>query len=461
MSIIKEVKRANKRYSLFSEGDKILIAYSGGMDSSALLAVLMELKEEYSLELFLGHFNHKLRKEAEEDEKFVKNTAQKFSLPIFIGSEDVRSYAAKHKLNLEEAGRLLRYKFLKKTASEIGGAKIATGHTASDQAETFLMRIMRGSGLRGLTGILPVVEEIIIRPLILVEREPIEAYLHEKQMPFRIDESNFDRRYLRNKIRSDLLPVIEKDFEPRIVSHISRTVEVLQEDESLLEDLSKTYSERAVEEKENKFQLDVRSLADLPLGMRRRVVREFLKKLKGDLRGVDFEDVDLVLRLQEGKELHLKRDLFLKRHGRWISLKEEKKPDISYNVMWDGKDPLEITEIGLVFKGRKKKTGRYQDIRSDDRTEALLDFHKIQFPLKVRSRNEGDRYLPCGAPGRKKVKEIMREKKIPPQERDRYPVFLSGEEIVWILGLPVSENCKVTEETEVIFWIAVGEKNSS
>ncbi|GAI05678.1 unnamed protein product, partial [marine sediment metagenome] len=156
--ILDIVKKTIQEYKLLEKNDRILIAYSGGVDSTGLLNLLLELREKWSFELFLGHFNHKLRHTADEDEQFVKRMARKYSLPLFVGSKDVSSYARAKKLNIEEAGRELRYDFLKKTALKIGGAKIATGHTKTDQAETFLMRLMRGSGLRGLGGIFPLVE---------------------------------------------------------------------------------------------------------------------------------------------------------------------------------------------------------------------------------------------------------------------------------------------------------------
>ena len=235
--ILNRIRKTIDEYSLLEKGDKILIAYSGGADSTGLLLSFLELREEMGLELFLGHFNHKLRSSADEDERFVKNMAQKYSLPLFVGSKDVRSYAKKHRLNLEEAGRKLRYDFLKRIALKIGATRVATGHTMNDQVETFFMRLMRGSGLRGLSGIFPAVEKVIIRPLIQVKREEIEFFLKKKEVDFREDESNFDRRFLRNRIRLDLIPYIQKDFNPEIVTRVERFVSLLQAEEELLEEM--------------------------------------------------------------------------------------------------------------------------------------------------------------------------------------------------------------------------------
>jgi len=444
-------KKTIREYNLLEKKDKILIAYSGGLDSTGLLSLLLELRKEWAFRLFLGHFNHKLRQSAEDDEDFVKQVAQKFSIPFFVDHKDVRSYAQSKRINLEEAGRKLRYDFLKKTALEIGKAKIATAHTMTDQAETFLMRLMRGSGLRGLGGIFPVKGEII-RPLIQIEREEIELFLKKKKMPFRIDETNFDRRFLRNRIRLELIPYIRENYEPQIVSQLGRIASIIREENVFLEKIGKEKARGAILRKNNQHLLDSKSLSSLPKALARRVVQEFISDLKGDLREISFEDVESVLNLKEGKERPIKKDLVLRREQGLIFLKKKPHPKIRYEYSWNGKSPLEIRELKLRFMGKRIKRGK-SPLRFDDNTTAFLDLDKLRFPLLVRSRQDGDRYRPLGAPGMKKLKEIMRAKRIPLTERERRPVFLSGGEIVWILGLPVSEKFKVQEGSGNIFVI--------
>lgn len=450
--IIQETfKKTIREYNLLEKKDKILIAYSGGLDSTGLLSLLLELRKEWAFRLFLGHFNHKLRQSAEDDEDFVKQVAQKFSIPLFVDHKDVRNYAQSKRINLEEAGRELRYDFLKKTALEIGKAKIATAHTMTDQAETFLMRLMRGSGLRGLGGIFPVKGEII-RPLIQIEREEIELFLKKKKMPFRIDETNFDRRFLRNRIRLELIPYIRENYEPQIVSQLGRTASIIREENVFLEKIGKEKARGAILRKNNQHLLDSKSLSSLPKALARRVVQEFISDLKGDLREISFEDVESVLNLKEGKERPIKKDIVLRREQGLIFLKKKPHPKIRYEYSWNGKSPLEIRELKLRFMGKRIKRGK-SPLRFDDNTTAFLDLDKLRFPLLVRSRQDGDRYRPLGAPGMKKLKEIMRAKRIPLTERERRPVFLSGGEIVWILGLPVSEKFKVQEGSGNIFVI--------
>jgi len=450
--LLEKIKKTIRDHGLFLEEDKILIAYSGGVDSTALLHLLLELQKEWPVELFLGHFNHTLRQSAEEDERFVREAARKLSLPLFVGRGNVRARAKAMKQNIEETGRQLRYEFLSQKAEEIGGAKIATGHTLTDQAETLLMRLMRGSGLRGLAGIYPVVDGKLVRPLLEVERKDIEAYLKKKKLAFRIDESNFDRRLLRNRIRLELLPYIQKNFEPAIVQQLGRMASIIREEDAFLEEMAREKAKEAIKKKSHSVSLDRLPLSSAPRALARRVVRNFISELRGSLRRISFEDVESILNLDEGKEFSLKEDMILRREANQIVLKKKTVP-VRYEYEWEGKGILELRELGLKFEGKKIKSENFLRLCSDDQTRAFLSLGKLKFPLTVRNRREGDRYRPLGAPGRKKVKEIFRSKGIPLDKRERHPVFLSGDDIVWILGLPVSEKFKIEKETKGIFEI--------
>ena len=448
--VVKTVKETIAKYGLLETKDKILLAFSGGMDSTALLGIFLELRNEWDLELFLGHFNHKLRPDADPDEQFVRKVAQKHALPLFAASEDVRGYAKRNRLNVEEAGRLLRYGFLSQTAQRIGKVKIATGHTLNDQAETFFQRLFRGAGPRGLGGISPAVEGRIIRPLLRLERREIAEYVRKNKMEFREDESNRDRDYSRNKIRLELIPYIQEHFDPDIVRRIGTVATILQEEDRFLNDLASREAEKMILLQNEGVFLDTKRLSDCPLGLARRVIRDFIKTLKGDLRDISFEDVESLLDLGEGKAVQLAKDIvIMKKDGRLLR-RPSPAERVAFEYTWKGSSPCLIPELSMKIQAFRTTSPDSLTFDFDDDIKAYVDSKSIRFPLLVRNRREGDRYQPLGAPGKKKLKEIMRAKGIPLRERDKKPVFLSGDEIVWVCGLPVAENFKVKEKTEEV-----------
>jgi tRNA(Ile)-lysidine synthase len=451
--LLARVRKTIARFDLLERGDKVLIACSGGADSVALVGAFLELRDEYSLRLAIAHFNHRLRRGAAADERFVIELAQGLGLPLYLKREDIRTYARKSGMNIEEAGRERRYKFLREAAARTGAFRIATAHTLSDQAETVLMRILRGSGPAGLGGIAPCIDGLIVRPLIEVERREVEAYLRARKMPFRQDETNRDLRYLRNRVRRRLIPYLQKNFEPEVVSHLARLAEICRDEEDAWERIIQKETDRTILGKDRHRFLDARSLSRLPPALGRRCVRAYLREVRGNLRRLSFRDIEAVRGLAEGKEAVLPGKLTLRREKGLTSVKGETSPPLRYEYAWDGKKKLTIPGIGVSFVGRKVVKKSARRLRFEDDRMALLDASKIRFPLLVRSRREGDRYRPLGAPGRKTLKEIMRAKGIAAGERSRHPVFLSGEEIVWVMGLPVADAFKITPATRKIFTI--------
>lgn len=451
--LLSKVRKTIVRYGLLKKGDKILVACSGGADSTALLSALLELSGEHELRIAVAHFNHGLRRAANEDERFVIRLAQKLGLPVYVRREDIGAFAAKRGQNIEEAGRERRYRFLRETARRVGADRIATGHTLTDQAETVLMRILRGTGPTGLGGVAPLVDGLIIRPLVGVERREVEAYLLARKISHREDESNRNLGYLRNRVRRRLIPYLERNFEPRIVQHLGILAEISREEEQVWDGLAGAEEARAILRKKGIAFLDARRLSTLPPATGRRLVRAFLSAIKGDLRRLSFRDIEAVRCLAERKEVTLPGNLGLRRENGLISISEKRAAYRSYELKWDGKKDLVIPEIGLSFAGKRIEKGETRPPAYNDKRRALVDAAKIRFPLQVRNHKEGDRYRPLGSPGRKKLTEAMRSKGIPPGERDRHPIFLSGGEIVWTPGLPVAEDFKITPATKAIFII--------
>lgn len=440
-------------------GDRVLAAVSGGPDSVALAALLLMLREEMPLEVRLAHFNHRLRAEAAEDESFVRDLAGRWVLPLAVGSADVRAFAAARKLNLEEAGRDLRYAFLRRAAAAAGATKIATGHTMTDQAETVLMRLMRGAGIGGLAGVAPVVAGEpcpVVRPLLGIPGPDLRAWLERRGLPWREDASNRDRRFLRNRIRAELVPELERRYEPRIVEHLARLAAIAREEDELLDGFVRELADEFILRTGREVTLDMRTLPLLFPALARRVGREYLRRLLGDLRGVTYDDVASLCALGEGRELTLRKGVVLRREAGRIGPKKRRPRARPFRILWDGRGVLPIPAAGLVLSGaRRKAAGGAARPAGDDAAGAVLDADKLSFPLLVRNRRPGDLYRPLGAPGRKKLKEVLRAKRIPASARDRLPVVVSGGRIAWAPGLPVAERFKVGRATRAVLSIGV------
>jgi tRNA(Ile)-lysidine synthase len=450
------VRAAILREGLILPDSRVLVACSGGPDSTALLHILFELSREVPLDLAVAHFNHRLRAAAGEDERCVRDAARALGLPLVVGRRDVRAYASSRKLNLEEAARGLRYAFLGRTAARMKADVIATGHTLNDQAETLLMRLLRGSGPRGLSGIFPSLDGRVVRPLLGVTRSEIEGYCRRRRLAFREDESNRDRRLLRNRIRLGLIPYLERHLEPLAVRAIGRSARIIQDEDSALEAATRRSYSRLARGRGRSAELDAAGLARLPSGLGRRVVRAFFEELRGDLRRFTFDDVEAVRTLEDGAIRVLPGRLRVRREGGRVRIDRVRRmklpPKRAYAYSWDGRAPLVLRGAGWVFRGRRA-TGKPRPADFDDRTRAYCDAASLRFPLEVSVRKPGDRYRPLGAPGAKKLKEILRAKGISPDDRAVLPIIRSDEEIVWAPGLPVAERFKVTAKTKAIFVI--------
>ncbi len=457
MELVAKVLRTIQTFQLLKKRETILLACSGGADSICLLHVLCELQEDWKWDLQIAHFDHQLRPEAQADERFVRKWASDRKLPYYTRSQDVAAFARKNRINLEEAGRDLRYAFLEEVAAASGAGKIATGHTMDDQAETFLMRMMRGSGPTGLAGIPVLRGDRVVRPLLQVTRSEVQIYLESCSLDFRKDASNQDQRYLRNRIRLDLLPLLQKQFDPQIVPHLGRLTELLQEDEAGWDVKVRQAAEEALIPEDDTWFLDMNILLQSPKALQRRLVRQFLARIRGHLRGISYEDIETIRALPEGRKFTLERGLWLHRSRNRVKvLPSDTAPQpLTYTYVWYLGEKLSIPELDITLIQQVFPRTQVKELKQDNLSQAVLDLHKMSFPLTVRSRKPGDRYRALGAPGRSKLKEMWRAQGIPPQARDRYPLVISGMDIVWVLGLPVSEDFKVSEATQEVLCIRV------
>jgi len=445
--------RTLRKRRLLEPGERVLVAWSGGPDSTALVRLFLDIRKTWRLEVSAAHFNHRLRHAARREEEFVRRSAAALGIPLVVGTADVRGRARRDGLSMEEAARLCRYDFLNTAAEESRASRIATGHTMNDQAETVLLRLVQGAGPRGLAGIHPSFEGRVIRPLLEISVEDVRAYLKERRIRFIRDESNRDRRFLRNRIRLDLVPVLARKFNPEIVRLLARTADILREEDAFLDEAAQKKADKALRGSGPAARLEANVLGRLPRALARRVARRFVERLQGDLRGVSYDDVDDILALGEGKEKSLAPGLVLVRERGFLGLKIKAVPPTSYHLQWDGKKRLGLAPAGLAFRAEIFSPSASRKLAFDDSRRAYLDAGKIRLPLEVRPRRPGDRYRPLGAPGSKKLKEILRAKGIARSERAPLPVFLSGGKVVWVPGLPAAEEFKVGGRTKKILLI--------
>ncbi len=464
--IYQKFKKFVETHRLFSPESRLLAAVSGGQDSVALVYLLLELKRDWpGLDIALAHFNHQLRAGAAADERFVRGLAGKLRLKLFVGRGRVREYARRNKLNLEEAGRLKRYEFLERAAEKWGADLVLTAHTMTDQAETVLMRIFRGTGVEGLQAI-RLRAGMVVRPLLCLRREEIEEYLREKGLKFRVDETNLDTSIMRNKIRLELLPELEKEYDPEVVKHLARLALIAQDENEALAEIAEglwpvvtrgccgRHKNGGHNTHSPIFELDTSALREMPIAIARRLVRKFLHLVIG-LESPSFEQTQAVLELGEGQKFSWGKDKVIINEGGWLKrLAVEKKSAGSgkFPVVWDGGEKIRISDR-WEFSGRFLDADKVKRLNYDDANRCYLDADRLEFPLEIRSRRAGDKYRPLGLRGQKKLKELLRERKIPIAERKILPVFLSGSKIVWVLGLPVANAFKVTEQTRKIFLI--------
>lgn len=288
------------KYNMISNGDKIVVAVSGGPDSIALLNVLINLKSKLNIELFVAHVNHMIRAVADEETEYVKEFCKSRNVSCFIKKVDVLRIAEEEKISTEEAGRNERYKFFDEVYNQVAANKIAIAHNKNDNAETVLMNIIRGTGTSGLKGIEPVRDNKFIRPLIETERQDIEKYCEENLLNPRIDESNSENIYTRNKIRNLLIPYIKKEFNPNIVESISRLSDLATQENNYVENMLKqTYKQVLIEEGIDCIVLNLKLFNKQDYYMRSRILLQAIQELFGTTKGIEKVHIEDLIKLCE------------------------------------------------------------------------------------------------------------------------------------------------------------------
>jgi tRNA(Ile)-lysidine synthase len=462
MTMIRKVEQTIRKYSMLEKGDRVVVALSGGADSCALLGALAALAPPWRLELIAAHFNHGLRgEESDGDEAFCRSLAGKTGL--VFATQKLAETAIPAGLSPEDYLRRERFRFLDRTAEDYRANKIALGHHRDDQAETFLINMIRGSGLDGLKGFLPVRENRYIRPLIGVSREEILGFLRERGAGFREDASNSEGIYLRNRVRLDLIPFLREKFNPQMEQTLARTAEIIRRDDSFIDEcVRKVLCLPHIRKEENEISFSASSVLSLHDALVYRVLKSLLEGLAAGEGGFSFSHLQALAGLlkesRTGKRLSLPHGIAARREYDRVILTaepEESSPRYEYPLMIPGE--VEVRERRMIFSIRREKE---VPVNLKDRSAFFFDGDKIREPLVVRNRREGDRFEPLGTKGSQKIKKLFMDRKIPRRERGRIALLADRESVIWIENMHFSERVKVTPETKNLLVLEVRPKTA-
>lgn len=453
---------------MLHNGDKVIVALSGGPDSMCLIHMLKELRERYKILLYGAHVNHCLRgAEADADEEYVREFCKEANIEFYSKKIDIKELARVTNTSTETAGREARYAFFSELKEKLDANLIALAHNSNDQAETILMRIIRGTGMEGLRGIRPVRDGIYIRPILCLTREEIEEYCDLNNLKPRIDKSNFEKIYNRNKIRLELIPYLQENFNRDILNTINRLSEIISKDQDYLEEVAERKYSHYCSVIGEKVSLDQKLIKEHE-AIVTRVIRRALKELKGNLKNIELVHINEVIELfsmDTGKMISLPEGIIAEKVYREIYLYKKKdikasNQSINEIVIFDkdnGQQTLlikEISEMNLKISLRLVEKDEVLDF-AEDPYKKYFDYDKINRYISIRTRQEGDRFTPYGMKGSKKLKDLFIDLKIPKEERSKLPLVCFDKDIAWIVGYRVSSKYIVTKSTKYILEIKI------
>lgn len=474
--VIDKVHRYIRELGLICPGERIAVAVSGGADSVALQRVLQELRGELGIVLAVAHFNHRIRgPEADADEQFVRELAGRFDLEFYCESGDAPAWARDHKISLETAARELRHRWFAELLRLGKAEKIATAHTRNDQAETVLMRMIRGAGTRGLAAIAPwQKEKRLVRPLLAITRKEIEEYLGSIRQSWREDQSNRELHHTRNRVRHELLPLLEREYNPAVRQTLADLAEIAQAEEDYWEQQITGIFTRLVRsgkpsrsgrstrhDLEEMLAIDMAALRALPVAVQRRILRAVAERFGVTL---EFRHIHEVLVFigqnkampnKAGRELDLPGGLVIRTSHRELQIspgRNSTEPDAyCYSLTVPGK--IDVPELGTTIRAQLVTSGREKTV-SEYNSALLLDRTLLAPELTIRNWHAGDRYFPAHTRSPKKVKELLQPGRLgqalSPAERKLWPVIESAGEIVWLRGFPAPEAFTPRSEPAVL-----------
>ncbi len=435
------------------------MAVSGGADSVALLRALLELRTELGIVVSVVHLNHGIRgTEADQDEQFVRNIAAQFDLPLHLEGVYVPAHSKQEKLSLETSARDLRYAYFQRLLAADVCDKIATAHTLDDQAETVLLRILRGTGTRGLAAIPPLRDATpdlvarIVRPLLGTRREDIEKYLRALDQTWMEDASNRDPKHLRNRIRHELLPQLESDYNPALRQSLVNLAEIARAEEEHWSTQILALRSLFKNEDDHRLTLDRLDFLSLPLALQRRLLVAQADRLNLP---AGFDDIDRMLHIAShpGTEHEFE--------GSWRVASTSQHLCISRVANGTKPDSYDLAlpvpgEVALPSTLRLRATRLQRAETASYNSSTLLAHDGLQLPLQVRNWQPGDRFWPTGSKQAEKLKRLFQQQHIPAEVRSAWPVVLSAGTIVWVRGFPVATGHQVRDKDAVMIEVVDG-----
>jgi len=448
--MLARVKKTLKKYNMLTQGEKVVLGVSGGADSIAMLYAFNELID-YGLEIIVAHLNHGIREdEAKRDSDFVKETAKSLGLTFVYGEVDTLKFKEESALSLEDAARTLRYKFFNQVMNKHYATKIATAHTMDDQAETVLMRLLRGSGSKGLSGI-PPVSNSIVRPLIDTSRSEVEEYLRFKKVEWVEDTTNESMEFLRNRVRHNLLVELES-YNPQIKETLSRTADILRAEEEFISKEALKHFGDIFNPNKSELIGDLKHYRNIDKSLRFSLLRLAIEKIAGSLKNIssihivsadDFLLSDAAsgeVELPQGTVMVKGYDIFL------VTKKSELEREFSYTIQTAGKWSFPEFEVELSIL-------KTDTLDENDESVAYFDPETVKFPLQVRNFNPGDRFSPLGMTTSKKLQDYFTDIKLPQFLRSRVPIFICSGEIMWLGGIRLDNRFKITDKNKEVLML--------
>ena len=450
MTILTRFKDNINSYKLIEYGDTIIVGASGGPDSQFLIYLLNQIKEEYKLNIVLAHLNHLHRKEAINDENLVIETGKKLDLDVRVKRASMDDFAREKRISAEDAGRRLRYEFFRDIARELDHSKIAVAHNKDDQAETVLMRMIRGTGLDGLAG-MDFRSEDIIRPILTFEKKEILAYLNENMISYALDQTNLSNDYTRNYIRNEIIPRME-EINPRLKDSIFSLSDLVKNDLEIIDDNIKNLSKDIIKSTSNdQISFDKGVFESLSYPYQARILRSAIEDLNGstkDFSKSNISDFINLTNLSNGKKI-IKDDLEFSKSYKSYDLRK-----IKAKLSSDEKVYLSLGEE-KYFNGYMISAKLVDKVLDKSKTIGYFDYDKLSFPLEIRTRKNGDKFNPLGLGHSKKLKDFFIDEKIDKIDRDRIPLIISDGTIIWIVSHRLAEDAKVDQNSKNIVKIEV------